>query len=147
MLTGSVTTDTALGFGSEIAAFALLLCGMWQLFTLRYDASTNLHQAFALLATAGFMLWHSRVMRERYPAFARGWQHGRDTWGKGAAHGVTLFYGLVFVTVLFPLGAFLVCLTQGASPLLSGVVLSVVYGCGLLVRRLQSANTAGNGVP
>ncbi|MBC8139497.1 MAG: hypothetical protein H8F28_26765 [Fibrella sp.] len=140
LLTGGIALDAALGFLGEIVAFALLVYSMWQFFRLLGEIPESAERFYFLLGmflTSVFLFWYTKEMRVRYPTFAKGWQTGRDTWGKGVDHLLTLIFGILMLCVLFPLGGLLMCLGVSYGPIAWIGALCVAYILGMLARRMS----------
>ncbi|MBC7807482.1 MAG: hypothetical protein H7145_15200 [Akkermansiaceae bacterium] len=151
LLTGHMAVDLALGFLGEIAAFALLAYSIWQFFRSLGQVPEDAGYFFFLLGmflTSIFLFWHTKAMRRRYPTFAKGWQTGRDTWGKGVDHLLTLIFGVLMLCVLFPLGGLLLYLGFGFGLVAWVFALFVAYLFGMLARRMSSGNRKpGENIP
>jgi hypothetical protein len=146
LLTGRIAFDAALGFMGEIVAFALFVYSVWQfLYLARQGGGAELLFPFGMFCTALFLLWHTKVMRARYPTFAKGWQTGRNTWGVGVDHFLTLLFGILMLCVLFPLGGLLYCLGLAFGPIGWIGALLVAYVFGLLARRMSSGSKKPGG--
>jgi len=146
LLTGRIALDAALGFMGEAVATAMLIYAAWLCLT---DGSGNFLMrgvtAVACLSTAIFLFWHTKQMRERYPAFARGWRRGRDTLGVGGEHLRTLCFGLLTLAVLFPLGGLLICFGMACGPAAWIAALMIAYLFGMLTRRMSFGNNKPGG--
>ena len=142
-LTGKPRADFALGLLSEPVGSAMLAWGAWQLLTVRYPLP-ELWTSAAFLEgiTGAFVLWHGAWMRERFPAVAAGWKRWRDTGGVVLEHFLTLLYGAFLLMILMPIGGLLVLILQmfGAGAWIP--VLIVVYGFGIVARRIRGDNLA-----
>ena len=150
LLTGGVAFDAALGFLGEIVAFALVLYGIRHVFLLFATPDAypfGFVEMFAIFATAAVLFRQTKAMRERYPTFARGWQTGRNTWGKGIDHLLTLTFGVLMLCVLFPLGGLLFCLGLSYGPVAWVVALAVAYLFGILARRMSGGSQKPGGNP
>ena len=148
LLTGNGLFDATLGFIGELAAFVLVAFAVWRFVTLLdSEVQPVIADLFGLLGmwtTALFLVWHTRQMRKRYPAFAHGWQTGRDTWGKGADIATTFICGLVVLTVLFPVGWLVMCVGMAFPPVGWIVAWATVYGVGMLARRMLTGRKGKN---
>lgn len=147
LLTGRIALDAALGFLGEIVAFALLVYGMWQFFRFvgQVPFAQQLFFLMEMLLTSAFLFWYTKTMRKRYPTFAKGWQLGRNTWGKGVDHLITLIFGILMLCVLFPLGGLLYCLGVAFGPIAWIGALLIAYIFGILARRMSSGNKKAEG--
>jgi uncharacterized membrane protein YcfT len=119
-----------------------------QFFRLLGQPTENIEPFYFLLGmllTSVSLFWYTKEMRGRYPTFAKGWQTGRNTWGLGVDHLLTLIFGILMLCVLFPLGGLLVCLGLGYGPVAWIGALAIAYVFGLLARRMSSDNKKPGG--
>ena len=140
LLTGNTLLDTTLGFFGELTGIALFLYSLWGFFRVVTAPQTpplaEIATVFGMMATAILLLYHANVMQKRYPAFGRGWQTGRNTWGGGVDIALNLLFGVIVLTVLFPLGALLWCAGNAFGGIAWLFVLAIVYGVGVLAQRM-----------
>jgi len=136
LLTGNVRGDFLLGVLNDPVALALLGFGTWRLLSAS-DNDYPMLPALGQIATGSFMLWHGAKMRERYPAIASGFKRWRGGLDKCYDHLKTLLCGAGVAVVLFPLIAFLLLFVRMFGAFGWIPVLIVVYGFGIVARRVR----------
>jgi hypothetical protein len=151
LLTGYVGLDTVMGVAGEFIGMIFIIYAFYLFFSLPKTAPITspfitFLTIFGTLATAFLLFKHADTMRGRYPNYERGWQMGRNTWGRAVEQVITLVVGAGVLVIFFPLLMLLVNTIRNAGFFGWVLTIGIAYMLGTAARRMTRPRK-GNNIP